>query len=254
MKKIRLLLEYDGSAYQGWQSQRSGLTIQDILEEHLRKITGEQQRIIGAGRTDAGVHAFGQVAAFSTATTHPPEIFRRALNATLPKDIRVLDAFEAEEHFHPRYDAQAKSYVYLIGLHLTSAFLYRYCWGLHSTLDVAAMADAARAFVGTHDFSTFRGTGCSAKSPIRTVTSIEVTRLSALEFMTATIQGEFVSVRIEGNGFLRHMVRTIVGTLAEIGAGKFPSSQAAELLQARNRAAAGPTAPAQGLFLEKVMY
>lgn len=254
MKKIRLLLEYDGSAYQGWQSQRSGLTIQDILEEHLRKITGEQQRIIGAGRTDAGVHAFGQVAAFSTATAHPPEIFRRALNATLPKDIRVLDAFEAEEHFHPRYDAQAKSYVYLIGLHLTSAFLYRYCWGLHSTLDVAAMADAARAFVGTHDFSTFRGTGCSAKSPIRTVTSIEVTRLSALEFMTATIQGEFVSVRIEGNGFLRHMVRTIVGTLAEIGAGKFPSSQAAELLQARNRAAAGPTAPAQGLFLEKVMY
>ncbi|GAB4485137.1 MAG: tRNA pseudouridine(38-40) synthase TruA [Thermodesulfovibrionales bacterium] len=255
MRRIRLHLQYDGTGYQGWQSQRSGRTIQDTIESRLSRIVGSHLRITGAGRTDAGVHALGQVAAFSTESALPAETFRRALNATLPADIRVLAAEDADPGFHPRYDAVLKRYSYLLCMNsLPSAFMHRYLWELRQGLDVAAMQAAAALLTGTHDFSAFRGSGCSAKSPVRTVSSLIIVRLEAMPFLGWALPGDFLKIQIEGDAFLRHMVRNIVGTLVETGLGKLPPEAAGEILRSLDRNQAGPTAPAHGLFLEKIFY
>lgn len=255
MRKIKLLLEYDGTAYQGWQVQENGLTIQGIIEDRIFKITGEQSRVIGASRTDAGVHALGQVAAFRTESRFDPETIKKALNALLPQDIRVLDASEVDDSFNPRDSAVKKSYFYIIANQReSSAFLYRYAWLVQQQLNLKSMIDAAQILIGEHDFSSFRGTGSSTKNPVREVFSLSIERFEKLDFMTASLDGKFIKLRIEANGFLRHMVRNIVGTLVEIGRGRFTADRIKEILESHDRKLAGPTAPAIGLSLEKIMY
>jgi tRNA pseudouridine38-40 synthase len=255
MRYIKLLLEYDGTNYHGWQSQKSGGTIQDIVREKIFSITGEEVKLTGAGRTDAGVHALGQVAVFGTGSRLGPDVIMRALNAKLPSDIRIMDAEETGDGFHPRYDAVRKSYIYVISEDRRhSAFLHRYIWYVHSALDAERMAKAAALIIGEHDFSSFRGAGCGAKHPVRTVCKAEIARLNEMRFMTATFQGSFIRFRIEGNAFLRHMVRNIAGTLVEVGKGNVSVETFSRVFQSRDRRIAGPTAPAQGLFLEKITY
>jgi len=255
MRYIRLLIEYDGTNYHGWQSQKSDGTIQDIMSEKIASITGEKVRLTGASRTDAGVHALGQVAAFGTESRLASEVLMRAMNAKLPMDIRILAAAEAESSFHPRYDASEKSYFYLLSTSRRhSAFLYKYVWYINAEVDFASMKEAVSTILGEHDFSSFRGSGCGAKNPIRTVVAADVTRLDEINFMTASLKGDFIKIRIEANAFLRHMVRNIVGTLVEVSRGRISPSDFKKILESCDRKAAGPTAPAKGLFLDKITY
>jgi tRNA pseudouridine38-40 synthase len=255
MKKFKLLLEYNGTAYQGWQVQKNRLTIQGVIEDRIFKITGEQSRIIGASRTDAGVHALGQVAAFRTESRLDPETIKRALNALLPQDIRVLDASEVDDSFNPRDSAVKKSYFYIIANQReSSAFIYRYAWIIQPPLELKSMVEAAQVLIGTHDFSSFMGTGSSIKDPVRKIFSLSIERLEKIDFMTAGLKGNFIKIGIEANGFLRHMVRNIVGTLVEIGRGRFTADRIKEILESHDRRLAGPTAPASGLFLERIVY
>ncbi|TAN40343.1 MAG: tRNA pseudouridine(38-40) synthase TruA [Nitrospirae bacterium] len=255
MRYIRLLMEYDGSAYHGWQSQRSGGTIQDIITGTLAGITSGPVKLTGASRTDAGVHALGQVAVFSTASALSADTIKRALNAKLPRDMRILSAEETGSSFHPRYAALRKSYFYLISTSpRQSAFLHRFLWDVRTGLDIGLMQEAAGCITGEHDFSSFRATGCGARSTIRTVTSLELAQLDEIGFMTASMKGDFIRIRIEANAFLRYMVRNIVGTLVEVGKGNISPAGFSEILNARDRTLAGPTAPPQGLFLEHITY
>ena len=255
MRKIKLLIEYDGTACQGWQIQKDGVTIQGILEDRIRKITGEHSRVTGAGRTDAGVHALGQVATFRTEGGLDPETIKKALNAVLPQDIRVLDASETGSSFNPKDDAVRKSYFYIIvNQRISSAFLYRYSWIVQQQLELNSMIEASQVLIGRHDFSSFMGIGSSIKDPVREIFSLNIDKLDEIDFMTASLKSNFIRIRIEANGFLRHMVRNIVGTLVEIGRGRVPASRMKEILASCDRRLAGPTAPAQGLFLERIEY
>jgi tRNA pseudouridine38-40 synthase len=255
MKTIRLVLAYDGTGYHGWQIQPNGISIQQTLENSLARITGESVTVLSAGRTDAGVHALGQVAAFRTQSRHTPEIFLRALNATLPDDIRILAADEAPDAFHPRFDAKSKIYTYLIANHADlSPFAARYAWRIRTRLDREAMETAAACLVGKHDFTSFQASGCAAQSAVRTLTACAVEELSGIDFLGFSLPGRFIRISVEADAFLRHMVRNIVGTLAEVGSAKRKAGAVSELLQLRNRSAAGPTAPACGLFLYRVLY
>ncbi len=255
MKKIKLLLEYDGTAYLGWQIQKKGRTIQGVLEEKILKITGERSKVIGASRTDAGVHALGQMATFRTESMLLPEKIKGALNALLPNDIRVLEASEVNEAFHPRDSAKRKSYFYIIANQKeSSAFLYRYAWMVQQPIDLKSMTDAAEILIGMHDFSSFKGSGSSTKGPVREIFSLVVEKLEKLDFMTISIEGEFIEIMIEADGFLRHMVRNIVGTLVEIGRGRIPANRIKDILKSCDRRLAGPTAPVNGLFLKRIMY
>jgi tRNA pseudouridine38-40 synthase len=255
MKKIKLLLEYDGTAYQGWQLQKKGLTIQGIIEETIQRITEKQARVISASRTDAGVHALGQVIAFRTESFLNPETIKRAMNALLPGDIRVLNALRADDSFHPRHNVKRKSYFYIISNQRdSSAFLYRYIWLVPYPLNLTYMRKAARVLIGEHDFSSFRGTGSSTENNVRKIFSLKIEKIEKIEFMTSSIEGKFVKIRIEADGFLRHMVRNIAGTLVDIGRGRILVSRMEEILKSRNRRLAGLTAPSNGLFLEKIVY
>lgn len=255
MKFIKLLIEYDGTHYQGWQTQKSGLTIQDILTKTISDITHEQHTLTAASRTDAGVHAFGQVAVFRTDSALPAATFQRALNANLPQDIRIRDIEERDSEFHPRYHAIKKSYVYFIEItRKQSVFFHRYAWRVSMNLDLDGMNRAAALLLGTHDFSSFRGAGCGARTTVRTIHALAVTGHDHLDFMTSRIAGYFVKIRIEADAFLRHMVRNIVGTLTEVGKGRVSAEAVTDILASCNRNNAGPTAPAKGLFLEKVFY
>jgi len=255
MRQMKLIIEFDGTNYQGWQTQRSGLTLQDIISKAISEITSEKVQLTSASRTDAGVHALGQVAVFRTETRLPADTMKRALNAKLPSDIRILEAEVPDNDLHPRYDAVKKSYLYLIEkTQKQSVFFHRYAWGIPVGLDLAGMRSAASFLEGEHDFSAFRGTGCGAKTTVRTVHSITLARYDSIDFMTAKIQGDFIKIQVEANAFLRHMVRNIVGTLAEVGKGRIPPEEVKNILAARDRKMAGPTAPAKGLFLEKIFY
>lgn len=255
MRKMKLLIEYDGTAYYGWQVQKNKPTIQKIIEENILRITGEKSKLISAGRTDAGVHALGQIAAFKTQSMLEPKTMRKALNSLLPHDIRILNVSEVNNAFHPRYDAIKKSYFYIISNQREmSAFLYKYTWRVPHNLELASMKKALQVLIGEHDFSAFQGTGSDVKDPIRNIFSINIERLRSLEFMTNCLAGNFIKIRIEANGFLRHMVRNIVGTLVEIGRGRSSSQEMKSILKSRNRKLAGPTAPSNGLFLERIVY
>ena len=256
MRNIRLTLQYDGTNYNGWQAQRSGVvTLQGMLEEKLKEITGGDTDVIAAGRTDAGVHALMQAASFRTASALPSGVIKRALNSILPDDVRVIDACEADEGFHPRYDAKSKTYFYLIShAHVLSPFLSRYAWKVPYRLDHGGMEHALSSLKGTHDFSALRGSGCGAKSPVRTILGITLERLDALDFLGTKLSGDFFRISVEADGFLRHMVRNIVGTAVEVGRGRNAPEDIARILGSKDRRLAGPTAPARGLFLEKVTY
>ncbi|MBI4683967.1 MAG: tRNA pseudouridine(38-40) synthase TruA [Nitrospirae bacterium] len=255
MRNIKLLIEYKGTNYHGWQRQKNGNTLQGIIEDKLSEITREAVKLVGASRTDAGVHAFGQVASFRTDSHLDTPIFRRALNALLPDDIRILDAEDANEDFHPRFSAISKSYFYIINnADVSSAFIYRYSWRAPYLLDLEIMKKAGAILQGRHDFSAFRGAGCGAKNTMREIISLDIDMLNRIDFMTTGFTGRFIKIRIEANAFLRHMVRNIVGTLVEIGRGKMTSDSMLKAFELKDRRLMGITAPANGLFLEEVRY
>lgn len=243
-RNIKLTLSYDGSAFQGWQLQASGRTVQGILEERLAKILGGSPRTIAAGRTDAGVHALGQVINVLTDSTIPTEALKRALNALLPEDVAVHAVMDVSVDFHARYLAKSKRYVYIIdAAPLHSPFLSRYTLKVDYRLDIPAMRQAALTFIGEHDFAAFMGVGSPVKSSVRQVTVSEL-----------VLKDTRLYYIIEGSGFLRHMVRNIVGTLLMVGRGSLAPEDIAGIIQSRDRSKAGPTAPPQGLYLLAVNY
>jgi tRNA pseudouridine38-40 synthase len=249
MRTIKLTLAYDGTDFVGWQRQETGRTVQAALEDALEKITGVRPSTLASGRTDAGVHALGQVASFRTDSHLPPEVLQRALNAELPRTVAILDAAEVHAGFHATHDALRKRYRYM--LHdgpVRDVFSLRYAWHFgYGRLDVEAMQRAAAALVGTHDFSSFETTGAPRKTSVRTVYELCIERGRG--------EGtDFVTLEIEANGFLYNMVRTIVGTLVDVGRGVRPETWPGEVLAARDRRRAGRTAPPQGLFLVSVQY
>jgi tRNA pseudouridine38-40 synthase len=244
-RNIRLLLEYDGTRYHGWQRQPDAASIQQTLEEALARLTGERAAVIGSGRTDAGVHARGQVANFRTMSAIPLRAFDQGLNSLLPPDIGVLAAAEAEPAFHARKSARAKTYEYRILNRARRSPLYRhYGWWLPRPLDRAAMAAAALVLPGEHDFTAFRAAGSDNLNPVRRV----------LAAAWREEPGGWLVFTVTATGFLRGMVRSLVGTMAEVGRGKSPPSRLAELLASGARHLAGPTAPPQGLYLVEVFY
>jgi len=255
MKKIRLLIEYDGAAYHGWQVQKDEMTIQGVVEDRVSRITGLRSSVVGASRTDAGVHALGQVAAFRTESRLDGETLKRALNANLPGDIRVLDALAVDDTFHPRKDAVKKTYVYFVTNQRNSpVFLGRYSWLVPQALDLESMAEASQVLVGKHDFSAFMGAGSDIKDPVREIYSLDIEKLKGINFMTSCLKGNFIKMSMEADGFLRHMVRNIVGTLIEIGRGRVSADMMKKILKSLDRKRAGQTAPANGLFLERIEY
>lgn len=259
MRNIKLTLEYEGTAYAGWQSQKKarGLaTVQEVITDCIVRLTNEATAsVIAAGRTDAGVHALGQVASFKTLSRHDTATIKRALNALLPPDIRVLSAEEVDLSFHPRYSAKGKSYVYLIALEpRPSVFLRRYAWAMPHRLDADKMKMASRFFIGKKDFSSMRGSGCGAKTTVREITELKIEQADSVEFFSFRLQCPLIKITIEANAFLRHMVRNIVGTLTEIGRGRLQAEKVPEILSLCDRKLAGPTAPAHGLFLERIIY
>jgi tRNA pseudouridine38-40 synthase len=247
VRTLKLTLQYDGTDYVGWQRQGGGTSIQGLLEEALEPIEGAPVTVHGAGRTDAGVHALAQVAHVHLAAALDTATIERALNAVLPPDVRVLAVEEVDSAFHARFGATGKVYEYrILNGPIVSPFLHRYVWHIQAALDVPAMRDASTALVGTHDFAAFQGAGASVSSTERTIFKITWREGGGYDRPIVLV--------IEGNGFLRHMVRNIVGTLVEVGVGRWPAAMMAQILGTRDRTKAGPTAPAQGLFLVRVVY
>ena len=246
MLTLRLTLQYDGTEYVGWQRQANGVSIQGMLEDALRPIEGGPVAVHGAGRTDAGVHALGQVASVTLSAKIDAVTLARALNAVLPHDVRVASAEEAAPGFHARFSAVAKTYEYrILNGPLVSPFLHRYVWHVSGRLDLDPMRAAADILAGRHDFTAFQAAGSAVVPTTRTVHSIE--------WEDGSVDRPLV-LRITGDGFLRHMVRNIVGTLVEVGSGRWPPSRVGDVLASRDRTQAGPTAPARGLFLVSVAY
>ncbi|OYV89059.1 MAG: tRNA pseudouridine(38-40) synthase TruA [Planctomycetia bacterium 21-64-5] len=248
MRTIKLTLAYDGTAYAGWQVQPGQRTLQETLEAALATITGETIRVTASGRTDAGVHALGQVVSFDTQLTLSAEVFQRALNAELPDDMAVLDAAEAPPGFHAIRDAVRKRYRYV--LHdgpVPDVFRRHYAWHYRQRLDAEVMHRAAQGLLGTHDFRSFETGWPQRTSSVRTIFDLSVRRSLAGD-------EELIAVEVEADGFLYNMVRAIVGTLVEVGRGSRPEGWPAEVLAAQDRRVAGMTAPPQGLFLLRVEY
>lgn len=243
-RRIKLTVEYNGTRYGGFQRQKNAPTIQGELERALYALTGEEIAVVGAGRTDAGVHALGQVVHFDTDSLLPIERFPRALNAHLPPDIAVRRGEEVPLSFHARKSAKGKRYVYRIFNDPERPALFAdTLWHIREPLDDQAMDEAVRYLIGTHDFCSFRASGSSVMGTIRTMTQAEISR-----------SGPVLTCTFAANGFLYNMVRIIVGTLVEIGRGKLPAEEMAAILAAKDRGVAGPTAPPQGLVLEEVYY
>jgi tRNA pseudouridine38-40 synthase len=244
MRNIKMIVAYVGTRYAGWQVQPGRATIQGMLESRLSSMLGETVAIAGAGRTDAGVHARGQVANFITASRIPIAGLVRGLNALLPEDIRVMKAGEVPDAFHARSDARSKEYRYLIACGpVVSPFLLPFADWVRGPLRLPAMAAAARAILGRHDFTSMCPAACRIENRERSVT------LSEIED-----QGDRLEYRVRADGFLHHMVRTIVGTLVWVGRGRMEPAAIPAVLEARDRTRAGPCAPGRGLTLEKVFY
>ena len=244
MRNIKLIVEYDGANYAGWQIQPNGLSIQQVLEDALAGMLGERVRVHSSGRTDAGVHALGMVAAFMTSRALPLRAFREGLNALLPADIAIREAEEAGPDFNPRFAARGKHYRYSIWNGARRSPLSRqYAWHVRNPLDLELMGRAARLFVGEHDFGAFRTSGCAAKTTVRRIDAVEVGR-----------DGGFVRIDVFGSGFLKNMVRLMVGTLVEVGHGQRPPEDIGPLLERQPGCRAGATAPSHGLCLVEVFY
>ncbi len=248
MRTFKLTLAYDGSNYSGWQIQTGQVTLQETLERALQKITGEAIRVTASGRTDAGVHALGQVVSFRSQTHLAADVLQRGLNAELPRDMAALAVTEAADDFHATGSAVRKRYRYV--LHdgpVRDVFERRHAWHCRGRLEVAAMRRAAQALLGMHDFASFETHGSQRETSVRTIYEISLERGQGAA-------GDRIVLEVEADGFLYNMVRTIVGTLVEVGRGRQAESWPAQVLAARDRKAAGRTAPAQGLFLVRVDY
>jgi tRNA pseudouridine38-40 synthase len=240
----RLVLAYQGTRYCGWQAQKNGLSVQEVLEEAFRRMTGQRVRANAAGRTDAGVHAIGQVVAIKHSSHHDSQTLRKGLNALLPPDIAVLSIEPAEPGFRPRRDVRGKHYRYSIHNDpVRPVFQRAFRWHLRKRLDVRAMQKASECLLGTHDFAAFQASGADAESTERSIDRLSWTN-------------ELPEIRFDvwGRAFLKQMVRIIVGTCVEIGQGRKPIEHLAQVLNSRDRGKAGKTAPAQGLCLMKVFY
>ncbi len=259
MRNLKLTIAYDGSRFVGWQRQADGESIQGLLEEALATFEGAPVTVHGAGRTDAGVHALGQVASASVTFTHPAETIVRALNAQLPDDIRIVEIADAEPGFHARFSARSKSYRYQIRASTVGdPFTRAFVWQLPEPLNVGAMTEAAAALVGTHDFVAFQSAGTEVASTVRTIFRSEFSTTERSERAERPARSErserLLVYEVTGDGFLRHMVRAIVGTLVEIGRGWRSVESMAQLIECGTRAQAGATAPPHGLFLVRVDY
>lgn len=251
MKRIRLIVAYDGTEYHGWQVQDNAVTVEEVLTKALSELLRETVEVIGASRTDAGVHAMGNVAVFDTDTKIPPEKIAIALNHFLPEDIRVLKSEETTSDFHPRYCDSEKIYEYrIVNTSIQIPVLQRYSYHVYHKLNVGDMKKAAEMLIGTHDFSAFCSAGSQVKSKIRTVYAIDI-RQREIDSVNG---GSELVIRIRGNGFLYNMVRIIAGTLIEVGIGRRSVDSVKEAVETGERSKAGPTAPAQGLFLMGIEY
>lgn len=301
MRTIKLTISYDGTPYVGWQVQPNGISVQGELSRAIERMTGERGFPVGAGRTDAGVHAFGQVASFTTESSIPCDGFLHGLNSLLPSSIAILAVEEVPEGFDARRDAKGKVYRYdIVHSNVRLPLFEGRAWLVRARLHIAAMREAASILVGKHDFESFRASGCSARHAVRTIRSIDISRVGAdgglcmlrdavsepsssrgltagtrlyteiprvnrgmtvqhtkkIDSETASEVGqcELISLTFEGDGFVRHMIRNIVGTLADVGQGKVGPHDVQRILGARERKEAGVCAPACGLYLVRVMY
>lgn len=242
--RVALVLEYDGTRYSGWQYQINADTVQAQVEKALHGLFGREIRVVGASRTDSGVHARGQVAALNLPRPFPRHKLAAALNWRLPADIRILEAHPVPQEFNPRTWAVGKIYRYFIyNRNPNPALAPQYYWSLPMNLDTAAMNSGASHLIGRHDFASFQAAGSPVEDTRRTIRHLFCRR-----------RGSIITITCVGDGFLYNMVRIIVGTLVEIGLSRQQPQWARQVLEARNREAAGPTAPAQGLFLERVLY
>lgn len=245
MRNIRLLVEYEGTDYAGWQAQKNGPSIQGSIVEAVKRLTGEQATVNGASRTDAGVHAYGQVACFNTASAIPPVNFRSGLNMFLPDDIVVKEAVDAPLDFDPRRRSLGKTYVYrVLNRPYPSSLLRRFAWHVARPLDIELMRDAAVHMIGEKDFTSLRSVESDALHSMREVRSIDI----------SSKDGELIEFEVKGNAFLRHMVRIMVGTLVDVGRGRITAGDIPSIIDDKDRRSAGMTAPPHGLTLVKVDY
>lgn len=243
-KRVRLIVAYDGTNYHGWQVQKNGITIESELNRCLTELLQEPIEVIGASRTDAGVHAMGNVAVFDTCSRMPAEKISYALNQRLPEDIRIQKSEEVDADWHPRYCDSRKTYEYRIYRGEFPMPLKRlYALHIYYNVDLEKMREAAKFFVGEHDFKSFCQVGAQVKSTVRTVYDVSIIE-----------EGADLVIRVTGGGFLYNMVRIMAGTLLEVGKGKIEPGQIPEIIQAKDREAAGPTAPAHGLTLIKYEF
>ena len=244
MKNIKLKLQYEGTNYSGWQRQDDVDTIQENIEKALKSLTGEEVKLVASGRTDKGVHAIEQVANFKTRSPIPGDKYKIAIKSFLPDDISVLDSEEVGMRFHSRFDAKAKIYRYKVHNGKLPRALYRnFYYHYHYDIDLEKVIQASKYFLGTHDFKSFMAKKCSATNTRRTINEISIER-----------KDEFIEFEIKGVSFLRYMIRIMVGTLLQIGAGKIDIEDLNSIMNGKKREYAGITAPAHGLYLEKVFY
>lgn len=245
MRNIKIIIEYDGSRYNGWQTQKNGLGIQEILTNAIHQVCRDVDKINGAGRTDAGVHAFGQTANFLTDSKIPIKKIVTAINVYLPKDIVVKSAEDVSENFHSRYSAKSKKYMYIVNNSATRSALDFYReYHFDYELDYKAMKKAAEMFEGTHDFRGFMASGSAVKDTVRTISKIQIKKKD---------NGKIV-FNFTGDGFLYNMVRILVGTLLDVGIGKVKPEEINDIISSKDRKKAGKTVPAQGLYLVEVYY
>lgn len=244
MKNIKLIVEYDGTNYSGWQKQNNNITVQGTLEEILSELTKEKIEIIGCSRTDSKVHARKYVCNFQTNSTIPSDKFKEALNIKLPCDIAILESSEVPLSFHARYDCIGKKYSYTILERSVKATIDRnFTYQCKYDLDIEKMQEATKHFIGTHDFSAFKNSGSSVKTSIRNITELKVEKL-----------GNYIKIYASADGFLYNMVRIIVGTLVDVGTNKIKPETLIDIINSKDRSEAGKTAPPQGLCLEEVYY
>ncbi|MDO8526138.1 MAG: tRNA pseudouridine(38-40) synthase TruA [Deltaproteobacteria bacterium] len=263
MRFIKLTLEYDGTNYAGWQTQTNALAIQDVVAEAVAKMTEENEVVRGASRTDAGVHALGQVATFATTRDISCHGFLKGLNSSLPADIRVVGCEEVSKDFHPIRNAKQKTYAYLLlPSNIESALWQNRAWCVNPALDIPAMKDASRCLIGEHDFKSFKGAVSTIKTTVRTIYDVSLRGPEGRSNLSVKpgllhpfgVRNDIVCVTITANGFLKYMVRNIVGTLVEIGLGRMLPEEMKKILEAKDRTKAGRMAPACGLYLMEVKY
>lgn len=244
MKNIMLIIEYQGTNFSGWQRQIEKRTVEEEIENTLKKVTKEDIKLIGSGRTDAKVHALGQVANFKTKSTIPASRFKYILNTKLPEDITIRESKEVDLDFHSRFSAKAKKYKYLIYNNKIPSALYRnFSYHISRDINIEKMKDASKEFIGTHDFASFKGRRSVVKDTIRTIYKIDIVK-----------NKDLIEITIIGKSFLRYMVRIIIGTLLEVGYGNLNKEDIGEIISSKNRIKAKKTADPQGLFLVEVYY